>query len=251
MVKTDTFTRFTSKSENYAKYRPDYLPEAIQTIIEHAKLTPASVVADIGSGTGMVTRHFVENGNPVYAVEPNPEMRQIAEVQIGKCPKFHSVNGNSEGTTLREASIDLITVGQAIGWFNPEPSKQEFLRILKPNGWFSILQHSRLNDELTQAISQVCSAENGWQRSNAPKSRPCEWWFGENGQFLYLQFLNPRPFDLKGLIGLELSNSHAPDESHPAHPAFVDALHSVFENFQAGDTITINFTTHLYLGLIS
>ena len=250
-MKTETFTRFASKSENYAKHRPDYAPEAIQAIIEHTKLVPASVIADIGAGTGIVARHFVESGNSVYAVEPNPEMRQMAEIELGKRPNFHSVNGNSEGTTLQEASIDLITVGQAIRWFDPEPSKQEFLRILKPNGWFSILQHSRCRDNLTQAISQVCSAQNGWQRSNAPKGPLYEWWFGEDGRFLYLQFPNPRTFDLENLIGLELSNSHAPDESHPAHPAFVDALHSVFESFQDGGTITMNFTTHLYVGLIS
>jgi SAM-dependent methyltransferase len=247
----DTFTRFASKSKNYAKSRPDYAPEAIRAIIEHTKLIPASVVADIGSGTGIVSRHFVENGNSVYAVEPNPEMRRMAEIELGKRPNFHSVNGNSEGTTLPEANVDLITVGQAIGWFDPEPSKQEFLRILKPNGWFSVVQYSRCSDDLTQAISQVCSAENGWQRSSAPKGYPYEWWFGENGQFLYLQFPSPRTFDLENLIGLELSNSHAPDESHPAQPAFVDALHSVFESFQDGGTITINFMTHLYLGLIN
>lgn len=112
-MKTDTFTRFASKSENYAKHRPDYAPEAIQAIIEHTKLIPASVIADVGSGTGIMTRHFVESANSVYPVEPNPEMQQMAEIELGKRPNFHSINGNSEGTTLREASIDLITVGQA------------------------------------------------------------------------------------------------------------------------------------------
>ena len=106
-MEINTVSRFSSKAEKYAKYRPDYSPDAIQAIFEHTKLTAESRVADIGSGTGTVSRYFIENGNPVYAIEPNPGMRRMAEIHLGKQPNFHSVCGNSEETTLPNASIDL------------------------------------------------------------------------------------------------------------------------------------------------
>lgn len=253
-MKIDTVSRFSSKAEKYAKCRPDYSAEAIRAIFEHAKLTTKSVVADIGSGTGIVSRHFVKNGNSVYAVEPNPEMRRKAEIALGKYPNYHSLDGNSEQTNLPNASIDLITVGQAIHWFDPEPSKQEFVRILKPQGWLAILHHTRSDDELNREIRRICTAENGWDitstHSRPLQSRPFEWWFDKQNEMLHLKFSNPHTYDLKGLIGLELSNSHAPDESHHAFPAIADSLERVFEKFQDQGKITINFTTNLYLGRI-
>ena len=75
---TDTFSRFSFKAEKYARYRHDYAQKAIQTIFEQTQLTNESVIADIGAGTGIVSRHFVENSTLVYAVEPSQGMRQMA-----------------------------------------------------------------------------------------------------------------------------------------------------------------------------
>ena len=251
-MKFDTVACFSSKAERYAKSRPDYASEAIQTIFEQTKLTPESVVADIGSGTGIVSQHFIKNGNRVYAVEPNSEMRQVAETALGKYPNFQSVDGNSEQTTLPDASIDLITVGQAIHWFDGEPSKREFLRVLKPSGWFSILQNafSRFDLDLSNALEFAAQHRGEPQNSNRPQNRPYQWWFAQENELIPLQFSNPHVFDREGFIGLMLSKSPSPDESRHAFSAYVDALQSVFEKFQINGRVTINYTTHLYLGKI-
>ncbi len=253
-MRIDTATRFSSKAQQYAKHRPDYAPGAIQAIVEHTKLTTDSVVADIGSGTGIVSRHFLERGNTVYAVELNPQMRRMAEIRLAQHLDFHSVGGNSEKTMLPDVSIDLITAGQAIRWFDGEPTRREFHRILKPDAWLAILQHRRPDDNLCSEIVRLYAEKYGWtsgtEYANRLQIRPFEWWFTEQENTLQFQFSNPRAYDLDGLIGLELSNSHAPDKSHSAFSDYIQALQDIFEEFQNRDRVTINFTTQLFLGKI-
>src|SRR6516162_3929547 len=82
MLSTDPTRRFSSRVEDYVKYRPGY-PEAVLEILKaHCGLAPAWVVADIGSGTGLLTELFLRHGNPVLAVEPNPEMRAAGERRL-------------------------------------------------------------------------------------------------------------------------------------------------------------------------
>ncbi len=250
-MKLDTFSRFSSKAENYAKYRPDYASEAILAIFTHTQLMPTWTIADIGSGTGIVSRHFIKNRNMIYAVEPNSQMRQTAEKCLGKYPSFLSVDGSSQATMLPDKSIDLITVGQAIRWFDGEPTQREFARILKPIGWLAILQHARPNDDMRWTLNHIVTADNGWTPEEYlnHQIRPFEWWFDEK-ELIHLQFPNPHTFDQEGLIGLQLSNSHAPDESHPKFSTYVLALEKVFDKFQTESKVTLDFTTHLYLGQI-
>ena len=137
----DTKTIYATKAENYAKYRWDYAPSAIEAILEITQLSTNSSIADIGAGTGILTRHFAGQFPKVYAIEPNLEMRQIATHEFSSSPSVIVMDGSAENTKLPENSTDLITVAQTIHWFDPEPAKQEILRILKKNGWLAILRN--------------------------------------------------------------------------------------------------------------
>jgi 16S rRNA A1518/A1519 N6-dimethyltransferase RsmA/KsgA/DIM1 with predicted DNA glycosylase/AP lyase activity len=89
----DTTKKFSSKAEKYAKYRWDYAEQAIQTILSVTHVSATSVMADIGAGTGILTRHFVDKVERVYAVEPNPEMRQLAVKALARYPPFAALMG--------------------------------------------------------------------------------------------------------------------------------------------------------------
>ncbi len=102
---------------------------------EECGLTGASVVADVGSGTGILSRLFLKNGNRVFGVEPNREMREAGERLLGGYASFTSVPGTAEATTLRNGSVDLVTAGQAFHWFQAEETRREFARVLRPGGW--------------------------------------------------------------------------------------------------------------------
>jgi ubiquinone/menaquinone biosynthesis C-methylase UbiE len=86
----DTKTAYSSKAEKYARYRWDYSPLAIQAVFDSAHITRASSIADIGAGTGILTRHFVGRAGRVWAIEPNAEMRQMAEKCIGQPHAEHT-----------------------------------------------------------------------------------------------------------------------------------------------------------------
>jgi ubiquinone/menaquinone biosynthesis C-methylase UbiE len=154
----DPTRRFSSKVENYIKYRPDYPPAIIGALEAKCQLTPEAVIADIGSGTGKLTRLFLENGNPVFGVEPNQAMRQAGERLLQNYPRFTSIDGTAEATTLASTSIDFVTVGQALHWFKRDQTRLEFARILKPQGWVVLVWNSRQTDS-----TPFLAAPASWQ----------------------------------------------------------------------------------------
>ena len=132
-MKTNT-TRFFDRVEDYIKYRPGYPKQIIGILSHKIGLNQNSIIADIGSGTGISSNLFLTNGNKVYAVEPNKEMREAAELIYATNSNFISVNGTAEKTNLKERSVDIIFCAQAFHWFNSNKAKKEFNRVLKPSG---------------------------------------------------------------------------------------------------------------------
>jgi ubiquinone/menaquinone biosynthesis C-methylase UbiE len=142
-VSHNSTTRFSDRVENYIKYRPHYPPEVIDYLQSQNVLADSSVIADIGSGTGISTEMFLNNGNTVYGVEPNKEMREAAERLLKDYKNFVSVNGTAEETTLKNKSIDIVTAGQAFHWFDIPKSKAEFKRILKDTGYVVLMWNNK------------------------------------------------------------------------------------------------------------
>src|SRR5689334_2737571 len=121
--------RFSNRVEQYVKYRPSYPKEIIPFLEKNAGLNSSFVIADIGSGTGISTKLFLDNGNKVFAIEPNNEMRKKGEELLRDHSSFISINGTAEQTTLADGSIDMIVAGQAFHWFDAGKTKSEFRRI--------------------------------------------------------------------------------------------------------------------------
>jgi SAM-dependent methyltransferase len=139
----DPTVRFSSRVENYVKYRPHYPQQVIAALQAECGLVSSSLVADIGSGAGALTELFLSNGNCVLAVEPNREMRDAAEHLLRKYPGFRSIAARAEATTLDEKSVDFVVVGQAFHWFDLRETRGEFFRILKPSGWVMVVWNER------------------------------------------------------------------------------------------------------------
>src|SRR5215813_6736491 len=117
---SDSTQRFSSRVENYIKYRPGYPNEIVETLRYECGLTPDSIIADVGSGTGILTEMFLRNGNLGYGVEPNREMREAAERLLKDYPRFRIVAARAEDIPLGDASVDFVTAGQAFHWFDWE-----------------------------------------------------------------------------------------------------------------------------------
>src|SRR5829696_5895797 len=105
--------RFTNRATAYHAHRPRYSSDLISLLIGKIGLSPAFLVADVGSGTGISAEPLLRNGNTVYGIEPNAHMRAVAEATLRDQPAFHSIAATAEATSLPDAAIDLVVAGQA------------------------------------------------------------------------------------------------------------------------------------------
>ena len=117
--------RFTSRADAYARYRPGYPPAAVTLLQQRCGLSAQAVVADVGSGTGILTALLLASGAQVFGIEPNDAMRAVAEASLQDWPRFRSVNGTAENTTLAPQSVDLLVAGQAFHWFDVPKARAE------------------------------------------------------------------------------------------------------------------------------
>jgi SAM-dependent methyltransferase len=248
----DPTERFSDRVENYVKYRPNYPPAVLETLQGACGLTTEAVIADIGSGTGILTEMFLRHGNPVYGVEPNQAMREAAERLLAGYPRFRSVAGRAEATTLPAHSVDFITAGQAFHWFEPTPTRAEFARILRPAGWVMLVWNERRN-----GATPFLRAYEQLLRRYAPEYPTVDHtritpedfaaFFGPRGYARHC-FPNAQSLDWPGLRGRVLSSSYIPAAGHPQHAALLADLEDIFHAHQAGGTVAFEYDTMLYYG---
>lgn len=249
-MENDPTKRFSKRVENYMKYRPMYPAAVLDCLRDECGLIETAVLADIGSGTGILTKLFLENGHLVYGVEPNQEMRQAAEKFLDSYPNFRSVNGTAEFTTLPTHSIDLITAGQAFHWFNVQKARQEFLRILKPDGYVALVWNERKSqtggfmEEFEALLNQYAiSYSDVKQTGSYVDIVP---FFG--GEVQTRVFANKQVFNWEGLRGRFLSSSYAPLPEHPNHYPMITSLGELFEKWQKNGRIDFDYETQLFWG---
>ena len=246
----DPTKRFSNRVENYLKYRPTYPRDVIDLLKRECGLTRASVAADVGSGTGLLSELLLNEGCKVFCVEPNPGMRAAAEKTLSKYPNFTSVNGTAEQTTLADNLIDLITVGQAFHWFDPPRTRQEFLRILKPGGWVALVWNGfQLTTDATAAFQAlvVRYSTDYDQAVRELEDEDIEQFF-HPGNCQKQIFTNKQLLDFEGLRGRLLSMSYAPQPDDPNYETLLAGLREVFERYQQDGKITISYDTPVYFG---
>jgi len=252
MVATDPKQRFTNRVADYVRYRPDYPRGILDVLREECGLVPESVVADIGSGTGLLTQLFLENGNLVYGIEPNAAMREAGEQYLEKYPHFCSVAGSAEATTLPDASIDLVVAGQAFHWFEPKAARAEFERVLKPNGWLAVIWNERKSGETRfqreyEILLRTFGTDYEKVSAKYPQDRQMEIFFGP-GAGGKKSFANEQVFDFDGLRGRLLSSSYSPPHGHPQYEPMLAALKKLFKAHAEDGRVRFEYDTHIYYG---
>jgi len=246
----DPTRRFSDRVEHYLKYRPTYPSEIIALLERECGLTAESVIADMGSGTGLLTELFLKHGNPVVGVEPNQEMRSAGEQALANDANFTSIDATAEATTLPEHSVDLVVVGQAFHWFNRERARDEFVRILKPAGWLMLVWNGfRIECKAVADYQQV------FQRYGTDYQEAIREITDEEIQAFYAPgkcrretFYNEQVFDFEGLKGRLLSMSYAPSPDHRDYEPMLQSLREVFDSNQKDNQVVIEYDTAVYYG---
>jgi SAM-dependent methyltransferase len=254
-MKTDPTRRFSNRVEDYIKYRPTYPSALVGLLEDECGLTRDSVVADVGSGTGILSEMFLRNGNRVYGVEPNREMREACERLLLAYENFVSVDGRAETTTLADASVDFVTAGQAFHWFDAAASRREFKRVLKQGGWAVLVWNSRRTEgtPLLAEYEQLLLEYGTDYREVSSK-----WAEGDSIGTLFgssevhtKSFDNEQVMDFDGLKGRLTSASYAPVPGHPNHEPMMRELASLFERHQRDGRVVVEYDTKVFYGQLT
>lgn len=252
---SDPTKRFSNRVEDYIKHRPGYPVEILDLLKKDYGLTSSSVIADVGSGTGISTELFLKNGNPVIGVEPNKEMREAAERLLKEYPKFRSISATAEATTLDSNSIDFIISGQAFHWFKRDPARKEFIRILKPQGWVVLIWNDRKTDTTPflkgyEDLLRKYSTDYANVDHKHINEQVINSFFGPGKVFQHA-FPNSQTFNFEGLKGRLESSSYTPVAGHPNYEPIMAGLRSIFDLHQQNNQVTFDYDTVVFCGRFS
>jgi SAM-dependent methyltransferase len=252
---TDPKQRFSNRVHDYVRFRPSYPQEVARVLESDAGLTPAAIVADIGSGTGISAKLFLDQGNTVYGAEPNGEMRAAAEKFLAGASRFHSVDGSAEQTTLPDRSVDYVVASQAFHWFDRAKARQEFVRILRPGGWVVLMWNDRrigTTPFLCDYEGLLCEFAIDYRQVNHKliDDKVIQQFF-DPAKYQFRSLGNHQLLDLQGLIGRVASSSYMPAEGHPRYPAMLPGIERLFQQHEKNGRVRIDYDTTLYFGQLS
>lgn len=248
-----TVERFTTRVDTYSRYRPSYPQGVIGLLTTECGLRKSSVVADIGSGTGKLAELFLNNGNAVFGVEPNTAMRKAGENFLKHYSQFTSIDGSAEATTLKDASVDLVSAGQAFHWFDWRKARTEFARILKSKGFVVLIWNDRRLDSTPflreyEQLLQTYGTDYQEVRSLSSTKNISEFFAPET--FKLKTFENVQEFDFESLKGRVLSASYTPEPGQLNFEPMIVRLREIFEANKRNESITFEYDTKIYYGHI-
>lgn len=249
---SDAKQRFSNRVVDYVRFRPGYPVEILPLLQTWTRFRADHIVADIGSGTGLLSKLFLDFGNRVFGVEPNAEMRAAGEEFLGAYPNFKSVAGSAEATTLPSDSVDFVAAGQAFHWFQMPAAREEFHRILKSEGRVLVIWNERLLDETPflreyEALLNRFGTDYARVSESYPRAEQMLEFYGAN-EFTSHSLPNFQEFDFAGLSGRLRSSSYAPPPGHPQFEPMMKELRRLFDAHHQGGVVRMDYRTRVYAG---
>jgi ubiquinone/menaquinone biosynthesis C-methylase UbiE len=145
---------YTELAPHYDK-RAEYSEEAVLEVLTNIGADPSKPVADIGAGTGKLTKILAKQGLSVRAVEPNDEMRKFGKENT-KTTSVEWSKGTGEETGLSDTSAHIAFFGSSFNVTDREKTLKEVYRILVPNGWFVCMwNHRDLDNQIQKDVEEA------------------------------------------------------------------------------------------------
>jgi SAM-dependent methyltransferase len=248
----DPTGRFSNRVTDYVRFRPSYPSALVDLLVEELGIGPGKTVADVGSGTGILTTLLLDTQSRVIGVEPNPAMRAAAEGKLSDRPGFVSAEGLAEATGLEDDSVDAVTAAQAFHWFRVDETAKEFRRILRPEGRAALIWNSRPPVGSPFLVAYETFLEDwGTDYTTVREKHVVDdalpRFFG-GGPMTSRQFANEQVLDYRGLEGRLLSSSYTPPRDDPRCPPMLDALMTLFGEHSIDGVVRIDYDTKVYYG---
>ena len=245
--------KFDAKASVYEKGRPAYPEKMFEYLLMNKVITPNAVVADVGSGTGIFTAQIAPLVSQVFAIEPNADMREKAELRFGEFSNITSVNGSAESTTLNHNSVDLITVAQAFHWFNRGLFKRVCKRILTDVGKVLLVWNDRnttapIIQDTFEINKKYCPNFKGSSNGIDFSVNSFNDFF--KGEITLVEFENSLVYDKETFISRNLSSSYAPKAGDDHYDEYVKAIIDVFEKHSVNGVVNYPYITRCYIGRV-
>ena len=250
---SDPTTRFSNRVDDYVRWRPSYPSEVVRLLREDLGMTSTWVVADIGAGPGNLTRLILDDGNRVFGVEPNREMREAGETLLAGYLHFTSVDGTAEATGLSDASVELVVAGQAFHWFDVARSRVEISRILRGPRQVAFVWNKRRTSgtpflEAYEELLRGLGTDYAEIRHGSGQGEKLAAFFSGADQYATASFPYAQRFDVEGLRGRVLSSSYVPAIGQPGHDELLVELDELFAATNVGGEVSFDYDTTVYFG---
>lgn len=142
---------FSKQAEEYAKYRPVYPQELYNFIFGH--VTRFDLAWDCGTGNGQAAVALAGQFKRVIATDMSGNQIRFAKIQ----PNITYQVCPAEKTPFPSSSFDLVTVAQALHWFDFDHFYPELKRVLKPEGIFAAWSYglARVDPKVDKVIDYL------------------------------------------------------------------------------------------------
>lgn len=255
MPAADSTRRFSDRVEHYVRSRPGYPEGVLRFLTETTGIGDGATIADIGSGTGLSSELFLKRGDTVFGVEPNADMRAAAERLLAAYPRFRSIDGTAEATTLPKASVDLVIAGQAFHWFDRDATRREFARIARRPGWTALLWNTRRKTDSSfergyEALIAEFGTDYASVRHENIDAEELRGFFAA-GTYRSQKFDNVQRLDLVGFQGRLLSSSYLPGDGHPRSAAMLAAAERLFQEHQQAGVVELKYDCEVHVGCVA
>lgn len=239
---------FLGKSAVYARARNDFAPEAIAWMAEVTGFGPGKTALDVGAGTGMLTRHLLDLGGDVTALDPNEEMLMPLRDRF---PQIHASLARAEDTKMPAECVDLVACGRSFHWLDQDPAIAEFKRILRPPGWLALLWVPRVETDhpAWKAMSAVMAEAKKSYDHPVPWGREYRTHYADLFGEGYEMRLFPQEWEMDEdlFVGLAESRSYFPRPDEPNYDEMTSRLREAFRTHVPQGRFTVPFETEIHL----
>ncbi len=237
----DNTTIFTGRAQFYNS-RPTYPQECIAYLIQKMEIPSGGILADIGAGTGILTKPFLDAGCTVYAAEPNHDMFAELKKNLSQYKNLRSLNTAAERTDIPARSCDAVVVGTAFHWFDKDQFYAECQHILKSNRSVALLrmENNTEGDKRLNQIRHYTEAD-----LNAAKG-----FFGDGFQE-HICFEYTECFDEERYINNLLSSANAPLPDDADFGKYVSKCRETFHQYFPSGIAELPFAVNCYIGKIN
>lgn len=250
------YNLFDNKAALYAANRPSYSHHVLEYLQKNLGFSSSALGADIGCGTGQLTKILAKYFNSVYAVEPNTSMMQECQKYLQNYKNIHYICNSSENTNIDSNKLDYISVAQAFHLFYTSESLQEFKRILKPNGYLIIIYNMKnhtsdlflKNEEILLKYCPLYKREFHATEFERDSFQKC--FTKDSYQYHFFSNDNTEYLDHDTFINRTLSASYAIPKSNPSYSYFVQDLEKVFSEFSVNEKVEMELSTVIYSGYL-